>query len=346
MKFSNLLLTMALASFTSPTTNAFSSPSTSTINRIHHPNSASTILFSTATETATAAPAIVEERESDDGRPLLVDMNKYNLPLDKVAEEWTANIVAANSMIEEGIYLGAKDKRTNFVDTEKSQPIPRKIGQGLGIELLEIAGGREDGLGITVVNGLVDGGVSEKKGILPGDSIVKISIFDDNTKNELASISTECLGYDATVEAIGNLPSPQSDNEYMIITVKRLRRKPKVTLNLQYPPEQGEENTTIELFSGENLRRAMLVRGVKLNDPLSKRFDSGGSGDCGAEGTCATCAVSILEGQELLNKPGLTEAGMLKKNPRWRMACRAIVGYGMQEGTMTVRVNPRQWNDN
>jgi hypothetical protein len=27
------------------------------------------------------------------------------------------------------------------------------------------------------------------------------------------------------------------------------------------------------------------------------------------------------------------------------MACRAIVGYGMQEGNMVLRVNPRQWDD-
>lgn len=36
---------------------------------------------------------------------------------------------------------------------------------------------------------------------------------------------------------------------------------------------------------------------------------------------------------------------MLVKNPRWRLACKAIVGFGDQEGSMTVRVNPRQWDD-
>lgn len=279
------------------------------------------------------------------GSTAFVDMNIYNLPLETAAEEWTANLVQESSLQAEGVYLGAKKSRENFVDTERSLAIPRKEGQGLGIELLEIAGGRGDGVGITVISGLVEDGASEGKGILPGDSIVKIAVKrvgeDDD---EIASIATECLDWDATVEAIGSLPPPQSTDEYMVVYLKRLRRKPKVTVNFQYPPEQGEEDQKIELFSGENLRRAMLVRGIKLNDPLSKRFDSGGSGDCGAEGTCATCAVHVTEGMELLNEPGQTEKGMLEKNPRWRMGCKAIVGHGMQEGTMTIKVNPRQWN--
>lgn len=273
-----------------------------------------------------------------------VDMNVYNLPLEEAIEEWSANLVSESALQAGGVYLGAKSNRDNFVDTERIIGISRKQGQGLGIELLEIAGGREDGLGITVVSGLVQGGVSEGKGLLPGDSIVKIAVQQTGQPGELASIATECLGWDATVGAIGSLPPPETPTEYLIVTVKRLRRKPKVTVKFEYPPDQGEEDTSIELFSGENLRRAMLVRGIKLNDPLSRRFDSGGSGDCGAEGTCATCSVAVTEGLDLLNEPGTTEKGMLRTNPRWRLACRAIVGYGMKEGSMTVRVNPKQWN--
>jgi len=105
---------------------------------------------------------------------------------------------------------------------------------------------------------------------------------------EVISVTTECLGYDRTVEAILSLPPPSSDSETILLTVKRLRRKPKVTVNFQYPPNQEEDDLSIELFAGENLRRAMLVRGIKLNDPLARRFDNGGTGDCGAEGTCGT----------------------------------------------------------
>jgi ferredoxin len=298
-----------------------------------------TTLHQAFSSTATSGPIDAEAKAAI----IKVDMNVYNLPLEHAIEEWTANLVVESAMVAEGVYLGAKSNRDNFVDTERIIGILRKQGEGMGVELLEIAGGRQDGLGITIVSGLVPGGASEGKGLLPGDSIVKIAVHRTGQLDEIASIATECLGWDATVEAIGSLPPMETSNEYLIVTVKRLRRKPKVTVNFQYPPDQGEENTTVELFSGENLRRAMLVRGIKLNDPLARRFDSGGSGDCGAEGTCATCSVSVMEGMDLLNEPGLTEQQILADKPRWRMACRAIVGAGMKEGTMTVRINPRQW---
>ena len=310
--------------------------------------SSSLVLQSTNTpkeSTSTAAATISGDDQTGLGGPVGVDMNKYNLSLEDAAEEWSANLVAESSMLAEGVYLGAQSPKVNFADSVKISGIRRKTGEGLGIELLELAGGRDDGLGITIVSGVVEGGVSDGLGLLPGDSIVKIAVMRSGVEEEIASINTECLGWDATVETIGSLPSPtEHEDEYLIMTVKRLRRKPKVTVTFQYPPDQGEEDTTIELFSGENLRRAMLVRGIKLNDPLSRRFDSGGQGDCGAEGTCATCAVTVSQGMDLLNEPGMTEKGMLKTNPRYRLACRAIVGYGMQEGSMTVRVNPRQWD--
>jgi hypothetical protein len=48
---------------------------------------------------------------------------------------------------------------------------------------------------------------------------------------------------------------------------------------------------------------------------------------------------------ELLNPMRNQERQMMASNPRWRLACKAVVGFGMQEGEMTVRVNPRQWDD-
>jgi ferredoxin len=283
----------------------------------------------------------------------MVDMNRYNLPLDQIAEEWTAVVVPQSSLREEGIYLGAKSSKDIMVDTVK---VSFRRQPSLGVELLEIAGGREDGLGITVVNGIVEGGAVEGKDVMIGDSIVAISIIkaersaqtDDHgggmTDTQVSmAIDTECFSYDTLVDAIRNLPPLESDDEFIILTLKRLRRKPKVSIKLEYPPDQNEPDTTIELFAGENLRRAMLTRGIKLNDKLSLRFDSGGTGDCGADGTCATCVVGIVKGDDLVSPQGTQEKQILKKNPRWRLACKAVVGYGYQEGEMTIRVNPRQW---
>jgi ferredoxin len=95
--------------------------------------------------------------------------------------------------------------------------------------------------------------------------------------------------------------------------------------------------------AGENLRQGMLVRGVKLNDPLAKRFDTKSGGNCGAGGLCRTCSVCVMDGAELLNDQRIAEKQMLADSPRWRLACKAIVGHGMREGEMTVRVNPKQW---
>ena len=350
-----------------------------------------------------------------------VDMSRYDLPLDRTIDEWTAVVQASSSLQEGGVFLKAKDaKKELFVDT--LQFSIRRAG-GLGLILTEIAGGRSDGIGITIVEEILAGGNSAGLGLVPGDSIVSLSVSTSTGNGDVDTtrVSTECLGYDATIDAITSLPPPASDDEAVTLTVKRVRRQPRISIRLQYPPDAGEEDVTIELFAGENLRRAMLTRGIKLNDRLvrrglpappspplaisslsfpvaktseldsisphffphvssltpkialvassspllritkiemtspsppgtrasgrrqAERFDSGGSGDCGSDGTCATCVVGVSRGMELLSPMGQQEGQILSKKPRWRMACKAVVGYGMVEGDMTLQVNPRQW---
>lgn len=293
--------------------------------------------------------------------PVQVDLNKYNLPsLDDIEKEWSANLVQKVTEKEAKAVLGAKSNQ-NFADTVVVT-FPREKGGGLGLDLEELVG-REDGLGITLVRGLVDGG-SALRGtnpgdILPGDSIAEVAILRQKTSAsgggssttglletvQEFSAPTECCSYDATVAAIQSLPAPSTEYvDTFRLKLKRLRRRPKVKVNLKYPPGQGEEDNSIELFAGEQLRYGMLVRGVKLNDPLAKRFDTKNGGNCGAGGLCRTCAVSITNGGDLLNPQRVAEKQMLQDNPRWRLACKAIVGYGMKEGEMTIRVNPRQWD--
>ncbi|KAL7510733.1 hypothetical protein ACHAXN_007617 [Cyclotella atomus] len=273
-----------------------------------------------------------------------VNMDTYNIPLEQSIEQWTAVLQAKSSMQEEGVFLRPKNDKDLFVDT---LTFAVKREGGLGLLLTELAG-REDGVGITIVEEVLEGSNSEGVGIIPGDSIVALTVLTSsgsgmNTKEERVSVSTECLAYEATIGAITSLPPPTSADEVVILTVKRLRRQPKVNIKLQYPPYLNEPDVNIELFAGENLRRAMLTRGIKLNDKLAERFDSGGTGDCGSDGTCATCVVGVTKGMELLSPMKEQEGQILKKKPRWRMACKAVVGYGMAEGDMTIQVNPRQW---
>lgn len=287
--------------------------------------------------------------------PRQVDMNQYNLELDDIENQWTANLVAKTIDDEGGIFLGVDNNRELFVDTV-TLSLPRSIDQSsLGIELQEIAGGRSDGVGITIVSGLVAGGLAESNNcnILSGDSISSISVkrrkqnLESSTglidSEEIINQSMECLCYDKTVESILNLPPPQSNDEVYILKLKRLRRKPIVKVNLKFPPDQKKDDETIELFAGENLRLGMLVRGVQINDPLAQRFDTKNDGNCGAGGICRTCVVGLVRGGELLSPQKVAEEQMLQDTPRWRLACKAFVGNGMKEGEITVQVNPRQW---
>mmetsp|Transcript_16198 Transcript_16198/g.46540 ORF Transcript_16198/g.46540 Transcript_16198/m.46540 type:complete len:366 (-) Transcript_16198:162-1259(-) len=286
-----------------------------------------------------------------------MDMSKYDVDdLSLIEAQWRANIIAKTIDTPERIALGCNGP-SFFVDT-LLVPIRRKAGEGLGIELQEIAGGREDGLGITVIMGLVEGGCAERCAgdvIRAGDSIGSITVKQtlqstgNMSEEETYVAVTECLGYDATVDAILGLPQPSEKGgeseveQELMLSIKRVREKPRVKVNLRYPPSQNEPDSTIDLYAGENLRLAMLVRGVKLNDPLAKRFDTKSGGNCGAGGLCRTCAVSVLRGGEVLNPQKISEKQMLEDNPRWRLACKAFVGYGMQEGEITLQVNPRQW---
>lgn len=307
--------------------------------------------------------------------PPQVDLNQYNLAsLEQIQEEWTVAKVQKVTESQGRVQLSAKSTNDHYADTLLvSFPRSNDSSGGIGIELLELAGGREDGLGITVVQSLVEGGSADGSDLLPGDAIESVSVVrrrkqldvttsssnnnmgdDTTTKAGLAeteeafSVSTLCLDYDATVEAISSLPPPKTGWEDMYtLKVRRLRRRPKVRVHLQYPPNQDDAPAggveTIEMYAGENLRQGMLIRGVALNDPLAQRFDTKQGGNCGAGGLCRTCSVVVSSGGDLLNPQRPAEKQMLADQPRWRLACKAILGYGMQAGELTIRVNPRRW---
>ncbi len=113
----------------------------------------------------------------------------------------------------------------------------------------------------TIIDEIPTDGNSAELGLVPGDSIVSLSVstLSGNGDVDTTRVSTDCLGYDAIINAITN-------DKVVALTVKRLRRQPRINVRLQYPPDAGEEDVTIELCAGENLRRVMLTRGIKLND--------------------------------------------------------------------------------
>ena len=115
-----LLAVTVLVLLATPTANAF------TTNPIHNlvARQQSTILSQStitdeSTTTATTKSTSAAEKYRGVG-PVQDDyMNRYNLPLEQAAEEWTANLVAESSLQAEGVYLGAKNTRDHFADTVK-----------------------------------------------------------------------------------------------------------------------------------------------------------------------------------------------------------------------------------
>jgi len=227
-----------------------------------------------------------------------------------------------------GVYLSSNDK--NYYVTQLLGPFRINRDGGLGISLEELSSRPTDDLGIVIVNNI--SGNARNSGLRDNDVITMVEWSTQDVRR------LEGKNYDSTIAA---LTTPLDDSASSVsLYVKRIKKRPTVMTTLVY--SDGTPERTIKLFSGENLRRALLVRGIKLNDALARRFDSGGTGDCGAEGTCATCAVSIMAGESLLSERGVQESQIFESNPRWRMSCKCIVGINGKEGDLRILVNPRQ----
>ena len=106
-----------------------------------------------------------------------VDLNQYNLQsLDEILDNWRLNLKQKPAENEVNVVLDARNPEY-FVD-DVIVSYPRLPGQGLGIQLAELAGGRDDGLGITTVTGVVPGGPADEAlvDIWAGDVIGKVAV--------------------------------------------------------------------------------------------------------------------------------------------------------------------------
>ncbi len=101
-----------------------------------------------------------------------VDPNIYNVPVETAAELWTVSVSPdTKAGREAGIpFLDSKSK-DYFVDDVRVAM--SRVG-GMGLSLLELAGGRADTFGITIVSEVT--GNAATAGVLPGDSIASMQI--------------------------------------------------------------------------------------------------------------------------------------------------------------------------
>ena len=219
---------------------------------------------------------------------------------------------------EEGNAISLAANSNEWGTKEIEVEIPRSAeSPGIGI-LLEEFGANDAGEGLTLVAGLVDGGNAARSGleILPGDAIIRAD-----------GANVEGLSYDRTVDALGAMaPAPAPAR----LTLKRLLKIPKVTLTAMFPPEENEPNRVINWYPRRGLRETLLVN----------KIDVGGT--CTEDMQCLLrCSCVVRKGRALLEDWGIQEKQMLeKKEPDWRLTCRACLPPLEEDGEMTIRIRP------
>ena len=196
--------------------------------------------------------------------------------------------------------------------------IPRTAeSPGLGVLLEQFGTLDAENGGLTLVAGLVEGGNAANAGVdlLPGDSIVKAG-----------TTRVECLDYDATVDALMALPPAPAPAGLM---VKRLVKVPFVNIKVMFPRDEGKEDVTFKMRRGASLRAELLRNRVEMPT-------------CCEDMNClCNCAVQVRKGAAVLEPPSTQEAQMIKKEPYWRLTCRACVARDAEDGSeLVIRVRP------
>ena len=157
--------------------------------------------------------------------------------------------------------------------------------------------------------------LKKKAGIIAGDSIASIEIqrvtSSDGGSNESREMfDCECKNFDATIGLLSSFPP---EIEALTLNLKRIRRWPKIKVAVEYPSVQcadGVDNReVVELFAGENLKRALQTRGIVFEDRDAPKCDF-----CGSK-----CTVSIDQGMQLLNPMSVTEEKLMARNPKCRL---------------------------
>lgn len=184
-----------------------------------------------------------------------------------------------------GDNFGIENTDMNCVDVSVSALVSR--AGGLGLDLAEMQRTKGKG-GLVLIADIAKGSNAEKAGKFKvGDAL--LSVADARTPTE--SISLQGLNFDATVEALGSFPD---DCKSLELTLMRLVKREKINIEVYGPDGTFVETFQLPAAYGVNLRRELLAREFKMYDENTYRFDSQyQTGDCGGDGTCATCAVAI-----------------------------------------------------
>ena len=186
---------------------------------------------------------------------------------------------------------------------------------GLGV-MLEEYGAADDGAGLTLITGLAEGGNAALSAVdlQPGDAIVSA-----------CGARTEGLNYDLTIDALVSLPAAPAP---AVLTVKRLVKLLGVKCTVIFPPDEKRDDKIIRLPPGRLFRQALIMNRVKM-------------GPCTEDLQClCNCGMVVRKGRKLLVPEASQERQMLKKEPDWRLTCRAKVGKLEKDEEMVIRIRP------
>ena len=113
------------------------------------------------------------------------------------------------------------------------------------------------------------------------------------------------------------------------LMVKRLVKVPFVNMRVMFPREEGKADVTFKMRRGASLRAELLRNRVEMPT-------------CCEDMNClCNCAVQVRKGAAVLEPPSTQEAQMIKKEPYWRLTCRACVARDAADGSeLVVRVRP------
>lgn len=302
------------------------------------------------------------------------------LELDAAAAVWAVGIREADALNGPSVEVYSKEVawevRTVRATIERSAASP-----GIGLILVEAGAADDaSGLGLVLVEGVADGSNAARLpagSVLAGDVLIGAGLPGGVTKSTegfaydqtVAVLQVRrgaaqfesrapCAAPDRATPPpprahAARLPSrarpPRARAQSLDpaaggveLVLKRLVKRPALAVTLQFPQSDARADARITLYSGAGLRRSMLASGVDLNDQLARRFDAGiGTGDCGGEGCCCTCAVEVVKGMDCLSPISSQERQMLARFPRWRLACKTSIERLDADAELVLRVTPR-----
>ena len=237
--------------------------------------------------------------------------------------------------LEEGIYgYDCKDQQYGLEVIQTSIDLSSDgNNEGLGLVLTEMASS-SDGRGLVLISDVMGNAAIANPTIKVGDAITGIRAGPTFRERVTGS------NYDVMVDAIGQAKSIAMNTDgHLFLELNRVVKRAKIVVQV----DDGQSTTTVEALAGENLRRLLMRKGIKLYDRATKRFDMPfASGDCAGEGLCGTCLVAVEKGSEFLSPISDTEKLIMKGRPlSWRASCRTVVGANNEDGTIKISTHPQ-----